>query len=205
MFMNRIQYKRDAKPEQLKIRLFASELEFDRNMSLFVGGTKKIMTISFPSTVKEARGGAFKESQYLKSAILNEGLERLEGHRDKDGVNDIGVFTYTQIKRITLPSTIKELGNNTFFRCSRLKCVVFREKSQLEAIGKYCFAESRIEVVTLTSAVRVLGDCTFYQCRELRRVFFREESHLERIGSQCFSKSGIETIAIPRSLKTMGE
>ena len=76
---------------QDKLSVFVSETEFDRVMSQIMTGSRSTRTIMFPSTVIRVQEGAFEDSPLLKSAILNEGLERLgeceeEGYDYEDGV-----------------------------------------------------------------------------------------------------------------------
>lgn len=47
----------------------------------------------------------------LRSVVLNEGLEELGDFQDGDGGK---IFDGTQIERVTLPSTLRVLGNKIF-------------------------------------------------------------------------------------------
>lgn len=122
IFVNRIVYERDEELAHSKIQLFVSESEFDRGISIIVKGARTVRTVIFPDTVREVKCGAFDKNQFLKSAVLNEGLEILEGG---NGDKNVGAFYGTQLKEITLPATVKVLGNNTFQNCETLKSVIF--------------------------------------------------------------------------------
>ena len=67
----------------------------------------------------------FEKNEQLSSVILNEGLERLEGPGDDDDQHG-SVFGDTNIKSITLPSTLRILGDSIFQGCKMLRCVTFR-------------------------------------------------------------------------------
>lgn len=110
-------------------------------MSQLVRGANTIRTVIFPNTIRYARGGAFEENQCLRSAVLNEGLERLEECNDGGGQ---GIFSNTCIERATLPATLKVLGDRVFYKCRELTRVIFREESALEKIGSECFRGSGI-------------------------------------------------------------
>lgn len=132
---------------------------------------------------------------------MSEGLERLEGPGgDKHG----GVFSGTRIKRITLPSTLKTLGDETFLNCKILKHVLFRDGSELEEIGAGCFSGSGVEEITVPSSVTAICKEAFSKCRGLKKVLFQEGSRLERIGRRCFCASGLEEIQIPETVSTIG-
>ena len=75
--------------------VFVSETEFDRAMVQIMIGSKSVRTITFPSTVIRVQGGAFEDSPLLKSAILNEGLERLGECEEEDYDDEDGVFCST--------------------------------------------------------------------------------------------------------------
>lgn len=77
--MNGVIYTIDKERRLSGIQIFVSESEFDRSISTVVKGTEEICTITFPSTVKKVLAGAFEKNECLKSVVLNEGLERIEG------------------------------------------------------------------------------------------------------------------------------
>ena len=77
--MNGIVYMIDKEKRQSGIRLFVSKSEFDRSVSTVVKGAETVRTIIFPSTTKKILVGAFEDNKYLRSVVLNEGLERIEG------------------------------------------------------------------------------------------------------------------------------
>ena len=87
-------------------------------------GAKSIKLVTFPRTVRDAHTGAFETSGRLRTVVMNEGLERLEG-RGCDGGQEGGVFNGAQIKKIILSSTLRTLGNTIFQNCRMLKHVVF--------------------------------------------------------------------------------
>ena len=62
-FMNGVVYTIDKEERRSTIRLFVSESEFDRSVSAIAGGAQKVRTITFPSTAKDVRSGAFKKSK----------------------------------------------------------------------------------------------------------------------------------------------
>ena len=79
--MNSVVYRRGGNAKRPCVRLFVSESEFGRDISVLIKGAQA-RTSTFPNTVREVRSEAFAENECLKSVVLNEGLERLEGPRD---------------------------------------------------------------------------------------------------------------------------
>lgn len=83
----------------------------------------------------------------LQSVVLNEGLKTL-GECKKENCSRI--FSYTEVKLVKLPSTLRVLGDGTFYGCDNLRKVVFEEGSALKMIGteafKYCRSLKHIDL-----------------------------------------------------------
>ena len=79
VFMNRVVYRQTEENTQSRIQLFIAQSEFDRSISAIVKGAETVRTIAFPGTTKEVRSRVFEKNEYLRSVVLNEGLERIEG------------------------------------------------------------------------------------------------------------------------------
>ena len=94
-------------------RLFVSQTEFDRDLSEIAEAAKDVRTATFPSTVREVLQGAFSGTS-VRSAVLNEGLERLGRFGDDSHNSRAGVFSGAKQKRVTFPSTLRFLGDKTF-------------------------------------------------------------------------------------------
>ena len=143
---------------QFRIRAFVSGSEFDRNMSQIVAADVNAKTATFPNTARRVLDRAFADTS-LRSAVLNEGLERLGGHREECRNRYVGVFCNTKIQKITLPSTLRVLEDDIFDNCRELKSVTFREGSRLEEI-------------TIPSSVITILDEAFSNCKALTKISF---------------------------------
>ena len=77
----------------------------------------RLETFAAPPSLRVICSQAFYHCGGLKEVILNEGLETL-GADHEEGL--CGVFQYTSIERVCLPSTLLEIGNFTFHHCQRL-------------------------------------------------------------------------------------
>ena len=80
----------------------------------------------------------------------------------------------TVVEQVILPSTLRVLGDSTFYRCCALKSVIFREGCKLEQIGKRCFAESGLEEFVAPSRLRKIDAEAFLDCKNLKRVVLNE-------------------------------
>lgn len=95
----------------------------------------------------------------------------------KDGTISLtdGLFSYGKISTITLPSSLKYIGERAFFQCSNLSSIEWPE--DLEEIG----------------------DNAFYRCGSLNFGAFNNK--LKRIGREVFSEcSSILELTLPESL-----
>ena len=70
-----------------------------------------------PPNLREIGTAAFSFCGSLERVVLNEGLERLGEISYDNRTYYAGAFRNTKIKQITLPSTLRVLGDNTFQEC----------------------------------------------------------------------------------------
>ena len=118
---------------------------------------------------------------------FSEGLEKIieQTNGDSDGA-----FEGTAVKIIKLPSTLKEIGRKTFYRCLELEeCILPQnlEKigdrafkgsglissdlpSSLEEIGNEAYAETLIKKVKIGDKIKTLGNRAFGKCSNLKEV-----------------------------------
>ena len=76
--------------------------------------------------LKEIERGAFMYCKRLKRVVLNEGLTTLrkdDVECEFDGKYCYGVFWYSGLEEITIPSTLERIGYCTFEGCENLKTV----------------------------------------------------------------------------------
>ena len=96
-------------------------------------------------------------------------------------------FGADKFTEVFIPSSIKTIGNDGFYRCEKLTDVHFAENSVLESIGNYGFQRCHSLVsVTLPKSVKTLGERVFDELNNLESVVFEEGNELESIGDGCF-------------------
>ena len=91
-------------------------------------------------------------------------------------------FRKSDIEKVFISNTIRELGDSAFCFCHKLREVVFEPGSRLETIGVSCFESCRLETVTIPKSVRSIGRCAFGYCRNLHSLTFEEGSQLTSAG-----------------------
>lgn len=66
-------------------------------------------------------------------------------------------FDNSGLRSITIPSTITEIGQSAFARCSSLSTVTFASGSTLTTIGGWAFDNSNISSITIPASVTSIG------------------------------------------------
>ena len=92
-----------------------------------------------------------------------------------------------RITSITIPATVKEIGEAAFMNCSSLKTVTFKADNVLEAIPDRCFFGcSSLRSIDMPYTVVSIGDLAFAGCKGLSPGITIPE-HVESMGTSVFT------------------
>jgi len=131
--------------------------------------------------------------QSIYEVIISEGVEEIEA----------GAFARSAtLAKITLPSTLKRIGENAFAGCPLSEVNI---PEAVESIGAGAFrACANLKKVSLSSAgsLTVIGSEAFFQCGQL--VKFPLSRGLKEIGENAFAETGLTTVTVPESVTTIG-
>lgn len=157
----------------------------------------KLVTICLPNSVKTIESGALYNCTKLKSVVLPEKLESIEGDWEgafenctslKDvkfkACNFIGSRAFSScyaLNHITLPSDLKTIDQSAFAYCSNLHSVDF--PPLLESIGTYAFQNCALDSISLPGLTRI-DEYAFSGCGNLKEV--KVPSTLESVGDKAF-------------------
>lgn len=147
---------------------------------------------------------------------------------DRKYVSKIGdeAFLKSDVKKVTLPKTVKSIGNYAFYECTNLKEVslkaglneievyAFYGCSTLEnivipdtvtSIGRYCFEGcSSLASVTLSNELTEIQNDTFAWCTSLKSITIPIK--VTSIGWRAFSScTALTQVTMPNSLKTIAD
>ena len=160
-------------------------------MFTFVSSARHAKTVALPNTVREVRGGKSSEEDdgevlpwVLESVVLNEGLERLGGCMDEDNERHKGFFCGSRVRRVTLPSTLRVLGDNTFYDCYHLKMIISRQKTQTRAANG-ALREVRSGEAMLPEALETVGYSVLNGCPEIKQIWVGNDSKVLDFGRLC--------------------
>lgn len=113
-------------------------------------------------------------------------------------------FNNTFVTSVSIPATMKTIGNEAFKNCSNLTSLTFEGDSQLEQIGNYAFNVSGLTTISIPATVKTIGNNAFQDCGNLKSLTFEGESQLEQIGHGAFYNTVLTTIDIPASVTSIG-
>ena len=92
-------------------------------------------------------------------------------------------FSDSGLESITIPDSVKTIGEKAFRECANLKTVTLGEG--VERIGNYAFSSSGLESITIPDSVKVIESYAFYDCRNLKTVILGKG--VEIISESAFS------------------
>ena len=117
-----------------------------------------------------------------------------------------GMFNYCELlPEISIPASVKSLGDKVFYDCRVLTTINIPEDSQLSVLGQNDFTNCRMLTnFSLPDAVEELPFGTFYKCYELDT--FTIPASCTTIGDKVFKYcESITEIVIPEHVEYMGK
>lgn len=160
----------------------------------------KLITVSFPNSVKVIETGALYNCTKLKSVVLPENLLSIGDDWNWDGgvfancssltdvkfkaCGNIGSRAFSNcsaLKHITLPSDLKTIEQYAFANCNNLHSVDF--PPLLERIGSYAFQDCALDSISLPGLTSI-DEYAFQNCSNLKEV--KVPSTLESVGDKAF-------------------
>ena len=116
---------------------------------------------------------------------------------------DMGFYDCTDLKSITIPNSVKKIGENAFFACTGLTSITI--PNSVTEIGKWAFKDcTSLTSITIGNSVKKIGEGAFSRCTGLTSITI--PNSVKKIGSCTFRNcTGLTSINIPDSVKNIGE
>ena len=176
-----------------------SETEFN---AFSLERVKKIGNMCFlDSKIKEV----YLSKDCRSSSLVFWGCEKLKKVTLEDGIKKIsyGMFKETAIKSITIPGSVKNIGERAFANCKKLQKATINEG--VKKISKEAFSCTTLEEITIPSTVTELGKNAFrWESTEkssLKKVVIRSKN-IKKWGTMVFGATRDDlVIYVPQSKK----
>jgi len=133
---------------------------------------------------------AFSSNTLLNYCVLPNGIKSIRA----------SAFQGTSLTKITIPASVKYLGEKAFYQLTSLDKVSFAEGSQLDSIAERVFYGcSWLREFIMPNSVRILGKDNFYNCTYLKKVHFSDA--LTTIPEYtCYCCDSLMTVHLPKDL-----
>ena len=134
-----------------------------------------------------------KEEQ-IEEFVIPQGLTRIT----RDDV------TVRNMRRVLIPDSVTEIGDDAFSHCENLELVKLSENSNLNNIGSGAFSDCvSLSKIKIPDSVTGIGYSAFSECENLESV--KLSQNLQTIGSNAFAGcSSLPKIEIPDSVTGIG-
>lgn len=150
-------------------------------------GCSDLSTISLPASVETIGESAFEDTKYYTSNSSNgdvyigdcliKASETTTEITIKDSTTCIasGAFRYCdKLQSISIPSSVKKIGYNTFEWCINLESV---NLGNISSLGSYAFKDCRsLESVSIPASLTKIDNFAFYRCDELTAFTVDEDN-----------------------------
>lgn len=163
--------------------------------------TSKTGTVTIPSTI-DGRTVISLKGKYEEGAFEN--CVGISGVTIPDTIKTIGEYSFsgcTGLKTVTIPDSVISISGYAFYNCSGISSIMLSQ--QLISIGNSAFSNcSGLKNLVIPNTVTTIGKDAFENCSGLKEITLSE--NLTKIGSGTFKEcSGLATIVIPESVTTI--
>jgi hypothetical protein len=97
-------------------------------------------------------------------------------------------FANLNMKEIKMPSTLKKIGNSSFYNCKKLEQIDFSKCTELLEIEDRAFYGCNIKEIKFPSTLKLIGTKSFFNCKKLKQIDFSKCTELLEIEDEAFSQ-----------------
>lgn len=165
-------------------------------------GTKTVL-LAYPA------GAARQDTFHIPERVITVGDYAFSHAKVENvtlsGVQRIGesAFSYSSLTEISLPDSVKQLGNDIFFGCERLSAVALGGGIGSVADGMFANCPNLCQV-EIPAQIYAIGEKSFAGSG-LEEITFAPDSRLAQICNAAFSGTRIREIAIPQEVSLIGK
>lgn len=149
--------------------------------------------VVIPEGVRVIGASAFYGNKTIKTIEIREGLEGIASR----------AFMNSSITEITLPASIKTVGESAFESCLCKKAVFILGEAEV-VIGKSAFRNSALESLVLSDNVAEIGEKAFAGCK-LRTVNLPESLRILGNEAFCDAITDVKDFVLPENIEYLGD
>ncbi|MCQ2772661.1 MAG: leucine-rich repeat domain-containing protein [Bacilli bacterium] len=154
------------------------------------GGVKDVV---LPNEFKVIGKEAFEYGN-ITSIVIPEGVEIIDNY---------AFHCCNKLKSVTLPNTLKSIGDGAFWECELLTSIVIPEG--VKTIDVYAFSKcNNLEAITLPNTLKGIGEYAFNKCEKLTSIVIPVGA--ETIDDYAFSSCyNLKSVTLPNTIKKIGK
>lgn len=173
----------------------------------FQKGSVKLVNPSALTTIEGAAYRDFTGEAIVIPATFTDG----EGDEEKvytvTEIADGAFADVTGITSVTIPATVKKIGNRAFYKCIDLAEVKGAGdtdlNSSLTSIGEQTFEGcAALRTLILPNAMKNIPARAYYGCELVENLLI--PAQVETIGDEAFAATAVKSVEIPATLKKIG-
>ncbi len=149
-------------------------------------------SVSFCGLNSEAK---LSGTLYIPETIYGLNVVKIEGREYSS--------KYKDIVSIVIPSTVRTIGNNAFYRCSSIETISIPDG--VTTIGNKAFMYcSSLKEITLPASVKEIGESAFENCKDLASLNAGETVITEIKARTLKNCTSLENFSFPSTIKVIG-
>ena len=174
-------FKREFKGEKIQSVIIPSSVTTIGDYAF--DGCSKLSTVIFecPEKIQSIGYCAFRDCEILEYNIYSNAkylgskenpfsilikatsndISSCEIHPDTTYVCENAFWACTSLTSVTIPNSVKVIGNSAFDSCESLASLIFNKDSKLMHIGARAFCHCRLTSVTIPNSVKTIGNDAF--------------------------------------------
>lgn len=165
-------------------------------------GKNLTWTIDDDGTLKISGTGNFDADQNFSEVVAR----LIEAVIVAEGATSISDFAFSfcnTVKKISLPTTVKEIGIGAFLFCENLRAIKIPAAVTEIRKSTFCGCWSLTEI-ELPENLRMLGENSFSNCTSLTAI--KIPANVVELGCKVFSGcESLEAVTLPENLTTIGD
>ena len=164
---------------------------------------KGLSVLIIPANVSNVGNGIVAGCDALKYLSVDSNNRKYDSRGNCNAVIEKSSNTLVAGSNVTaIPSTVKKIGDDAFYECSRLSSVIL--PNGVTSIGEFAFYNcSNLTSVTIPDTVTEIDDDAFEWCEKLSKIIL--PNSVEKLGSGAFCNCNITSIHIPANVTDIGK